>query len=129
MKLYNNLFVEAEELVYGIPHRSISPDIFEPERAMVVAVLDALLKYHPELSTAEPGEAYPRRAAARVIHERLVQETIMWFVVQTLMRVETDRYSENTGPRFPIPKKHPIAPILTVLCTPTSKMLFLEILA
>jgi hypothetical protein len=44
VKLYNNVFVEAEDLIYGIPHRAISPDIFEPERAMVVAVLDALLK-------------------------------------------------------------------------------------
>jgi hypothetical protein len=75
VKLYNNVFVEAEDLIYGIPHRAISPDIFEPERAMVVAVLDALLKYRPELSFAEPGDAYPPRVAARVIHERLVQES------------------------------------------------------
>lgn len=115
VKLYNDMFVEAEDLIYAIPHRSISPNIFEPERAIVVAVLDALLKHHPELTTAEPGEAYARRVAARLIHERHVREAIMWFVVQTVMRVKTDRYSENTGPRFPIPKKHPIAPILTRL--------------
>ncbi len=115
VKLYNDMFIESEDLIYAIPHRSISPDIFEPERAMVVAVLDGLLKHHPELTTAEPSEVFVRHVAARLIHERHVRAAIMWFVVQTLMRVKTDRYSENTGPRFPIPKKHPIAPILTRL--------------
>ena len=118
---HRDIFPEAEGLMYQIPQRSVLSykrvgQLLVGECALLVATLDALVNYPPASWKDTAADDPSANAASVIINDRAVRTALTNLVKWRVLKWSASGpFSEEMCVHIPIPKRHPVAPLLVRL--------------